>query len=163
MTEYLAIANRAIVEIRKANPQAIPADFQVPPPEKSESKLGETYAYPLPAEAGLDPRLVFNAGLSKNLAVFSIVRDPTESLLDKKPLELPKALGDAKRPLAAVAWFDWAALVEVVMPWVDYGMSVGNRQAGDDDTAAVDPNNQFILDQVHSAVNILKVLAATPA
>jgi hypothetical protein len=160
VTEYLAIANKAIVEIRNANPQAIPADFQLPPPEKSESKLGESYAYPLPAEAGLDPRLVFNAGLSKNLAVFTIVRDQTQALLEQKPLELPKALGDTKRPLAAVAWFNWVALVEAVMPWVDYAVSAGGRQTTEDgeDEADVNPQNQFILDQVHAVVNVMKVL-----
>ncbi len=163
VSEYLAIANRAIEEIRKVNPKAIPADFQVPAPEKSESKSGANYAYPLPAEAGLDPRLVPNASLSQSVAVFSIAPQQSQAMLEKQPLVLPVALGDARRPLAAVAWFNWAELVDAALPWIDYTDQLAGGDAAvdavlDDDDRGLDPQTTFALQNVRAGLKVLKVL-----
>ncbi len=162
VVEYLAIANRAIEEIRKADPKSVPADLKLPAPDKSDSKLGTKYSYPLPAEAGLDPRIALNAGLSPNVAAFGLAGEQTDLLLEKKPLELPKTLGDLQRPLAAVGWFDWAALVDAVLPWIDYGTELAGGNAAVNnvigDGGGLDSQTAFILDNVRASLKVLKVL-----
>ncbi len=129
VSEYLAIANRAIEEIRKADPDLISADFNLQPPVKTGGKLGENYAYPLPAEAGLDPLVAPNAGLNAGVAVFSLAPEQTQMLLADKPLELPATLGDVKRPLAAVAVVDFAGFLDAVEPWVGYGQQLAELES----------------------------------
>jgi hypothetical protein len=119
--EYLEIVEAGLGGVRELNPQAIPADLKVPPPDETRSGTYETFAYHIPAEAGVDPQVVPNMGLGEHVAVFCLSLDQTARLLKSTPFKGEGPLADAKQPLAAAGVLDWAGLVNLVSPWVELG------------------------------------------
>ncbi len=153
MHDYWDIANGLIDAARGVEGVEVPEDFRLPEPEVTDGSQGKVYAFPLPEEWGVDERIVPNLGVSADAAVFSASREHTARLLETAPLSVGGVLEDADRPLAAAAWFDWAALVESAEPWIDYAMermpaleNVGQQQ------------RQAVVGQVHAVVEVLKVL-----
>jgi hypothetical protein len=166
MTEYRSIVNDAITGARELVP-ILPA-IQIPDPETKEVKGGTLYYYPLPPLPGLDAQVSPNAGLSDHVAVLSFFMQHSERLLADKPLETKDGpLADAKRPLAGAAYLNFAGLVEAASPWVDFGakklgpklLNRGNDDAdGKDDGGDAKKSLGDILPQVHTVLDILKVL-----
>ena len=93
------------------------------------------------------------SAISDKVAVVSASHDHTERLLKATPLGIGGVLGKADRPLAAAAWFHWAALVEAAAPWADFAAEQ-IMAAKDVDEAQRKP----IADQVHTALDVLKAL-----
>jgi hypothetical protein len=161
MEEYRSIANDAIARVRDIWP-IVPA-FEIPEPETKMVKSGTLYLFPLPEFMGLDPQLVPNAGLSSHVAVIAITEQHSERLLSKTPLKTSGGpLADLGRPLAGAVYFDWAALVEALRPWADFGLAeAGPDPLGEliDESAAKDQNRgENLRKQVHTLLEVLKVL-----
>lgn len=130
--EYRNLANDVITAMRKVDPDNVP-DFKIPPAQSKKLKAGTMFFYPLP-EIGLDKALLPNAGLSEKVAVLTLSQEHTERLLTPTPFKAAGGpLADTKRPLAGAVYFDWAALMDALGPWVDYGADVAKQQAGNDD------------------------------
>lgn len=176
-TEYQSIADATVEQIKTIEPDAIPAGFKLPLPEQKSSNVGSIYQYPFPAECGVDPNLAFNAGLGSHVAVVSFEPMHTTKLLTDTPLEVSPngPLADRSRPLAAAAYFNWAGTVDAASPWIDYavmqlapraaeGAGVGALLVGDEaqtqfaQAGNADPHTKFVLDQVHTFLDVLKVL-----
>ena len=121
--------------------------------------------YPVPETVGIDERIMPTVGLSKNLCVFTISQDHALRLLkESKPKSEGLLSRYADKPLASATHFNFAGLVDVVMPWVEYGM---NQQAlaeaaddaveGDEDEGdALDP--MVIRQRMMAASELLKCL-----
>jgi hypothetical protein len=138
--EYRAIANEFIAALGQFVPGGIA--FEIPAPETKDVMGGSLYYYPLQA-VGLDPQITPTAGLSKNVAAFTISHDHAKRLLTKTP---PRTGGPVKadQPCASAFYLDWAGLMDAVAPWADYGLQ----------HAGVDNN---ITEQVQAVLEILKV------
>jgi len=132
VAEYVAVINEGLKKVRQVAPVEIPL-LTVPPPQKRKSGEGTIYFYPLPEIWGLDARLAPNAGLSPDVVAFSISLEQTERLLDATPLALEGPLGDLDRPLASAAYFNFAALVDAVAPWVEYAINLAEDEEVIDD------------------------------
>jgi hypothetical protein len=125
MTSYREAVNEAIAKAREAVPQAPP--FEIPPPQEETVKGGTIYFYPLPRQAGLDPQVLPNAGLSDKVAVLTLSKAHSERLLADRPPKLDGGpLADPSRPLVAAAHFNCPALLEAVRPWVEFGIQSAN-------------------------------------
>ena len=147
------------------NPLAL---VRVPDPELTELKTGTLYSYKFLELAGLDKQITPNGGLSKDVAVLSISPKQTERMLTATPLAVPGLLEDSKRPLAGAAYFNIAATIDALTPWIDRGVrtfnlfgSVADEGVGPkvalahpDDPAEV----KEVLDQVHTMLDVLKVV-----
>lgn len=154
--DYRALLNDTIQEIRKFAPDV--PDFQVPEPKEQKLKAGVMYFYPLPAELGLDRKLLPNAGLSDRFAVLTISREHTERLLTATPLKVAGGpLANSKRNLAAAVYFDWAGFVDALTPWVEYGIW---QAAAQDPVSSVlrGEKPEAIIKQVRTGAAFLKVL-----
>jgi hypothetical protein len=126
--EYRTLANQTYAVIRKTNPDA--PEFEIPFPEKQKIEGGTGYFYRLPAEWGLDQRLVPNAALSAKVAVMSLSQEHSERLLKAKPLQLSGGpLADLKKPLTGASYVRWSGFVDVVDAWGDYGFKVAGPLA----------------------------------
>jgi hypothetical protein len=166
--EYRAVADIVFNKAKEMHPGEIPADFKLPSAESREVKPGTLYWYKIPAdEMGIDAQLLPNAGLSKNVAVLSLEPAHTEQLLTSTPLVVTAdgPLSDRSRPLASAASFNWAGTIDAAGPWIDFAVrQFAPRSGGAGQIAEAandDPSTRMILDQVHTFLEILKVLRTT--
>lgn len=152
--EYRAVLTGLLDAVRQIEPDAVPKQFTIPEPEVTESRLGTVYSFRLPAEWGLDEKIVPNFGLSETVAVLSASHDHTRRLLRATPLEVGGVLAESDRPLAMAAVLDWAALIDAVTPWVDLVVEMTAAAPPGGDPAQPDS----IRSQVHTVLEVLKVL-----
>ena len=151
--EYRAIVNGLIDAARQIEGSNIPANVRIPEPQVTEGSLGTIYSFPLPKQWGVDEKIVPNLGLSDELLVLSVSKDHTQRLLKATPLAAGGVLDKVDRPLAVVAWLDWAALVDAATPWVDFAAERAAASKG------VDGDRQkTIVEQVHTGLEVLKAL-----
>jgi hypothetical protein len=142
--EYREIFNGLADVVRKLSP-IDPGDIHIPEPDTKRIAVGTLYSYKIPAESGLDPRIMPTGGLSDSAAVFTLTQEQAKHLLSTttwKSKEGP--LSDPKRPMAAAAYLNWAGVVDAAAPWVDYALD----QTG---------TPKEVADQVRTVVQVLKV------
>ena len=85
--EYYAVADDFVEVLKGIEKSEIPKDFKIPRPRVYNLRQGTVYGYPLPAEWGVDSRVLPNAGLSEKVAVLSLSGKHTLRLLDEKEAE----------------------------------------------------------------------------
>jgi hypothetical protein len=153
--EYRDIFNGIVDALHQVQPDEVP-DFEIPEPKTKTTKLGELFMYPLPEEWGMDKKIVPNLGLSEHVAAMTVSRQHTQRLLKETAIEKAGVLSDTQRPRAVAVVFDWAGLVDAATPWVDFAAAkIIEKQLGpqaDDSKAAT------IMDQVHTVLDVLKVI-----
>jgi hypothetical protein len=133
----------------------VPPGIEIPEPQKSDGPLGTSYVFTLPAQWGVDKQVAPNIGSSDHVAVFSMSPAQTERLLKATPPTVGGVLSksDNDRSLAVAGWFDWAALVDVATPWVDFAIERAASEKG------LDANQQKVIaDQVHTGLQVFKTL-----
>jgi hypothetical protein len=136
-----------------------PPEITIPEPETIETELGEIFAFKLPESWGVDEQITPNVGLAENVVVFSFSRDHTERLLRATPFKVGGVLEDLNRPRAMAVCFDWAGLVTAATPWVDFATrQIISEKAAGAPPEAVEAQLKAIRDQVHTALEVLKVL-----
>ncbi len=136
-------------------PTEIP-QVKLPAPQSKELDSGTVYFYTLPKEAGIDKRIAPNAGLSDDTAVLSLLPRFTKNLLTATTPKLDGPLADSDRPLAAAAHVNFAGLVDIADPWIDYALDLywmGN--VSDEDGAVV---LKGIKHQVHFVLDLLRCI-----
>jgi hypothetical protein len=120
MGQYRAIFNDAVESLRKVvpDPNDIPP-ISIPEPKAQETPAGTLYTFEFPDEWGLAKEIIVSLGLSEHVAVAAFTMDHAKRLLAPTPSRLGGVLGNAKRPRAMAASFDWAGLVAAATPWVE--------------------------------------------
>lgn len=152
---YRTLINDTAAVIDKANGGEA-SDFKIPAPEVQKVKLGEIFYYSLPADLGLDRRIMPNFALSETTAVMSLTREHSERLLAKVPLKADLGLIDANRPLVRAVYLDWAGTVDFLAPWVEMGVRQSAAELLPEDTPAGE-GTEALLQQTRIVFNLLKV------
>jgi hypothetical protein len=140
-------------EMRDMFPQEIPA-IQLAKPESRDVNEGTVYFYTLPAEVGLDHQVAPNGGLSDQVMVTSLFPKTTARLLADTPLQGQGPLANYDRPLASAGQLEFAKLLEVIEPWVDYGFQLYMMIGVAQQPGAGPMGN--IPQQIHDAFDVLK-------
>ena len=190
--DYVAIAKETIEAARDLSGGEIP-DFEFPKLQKREfsatSGKFEVYYYNLPEipkgssrnklkkgdgeeeeeeEAAetvkLHKWLAPNVGLSSKFAALSVAPLYTKRLLEDRPLAIKGGpLTRRDKPLISAAYFDWAGMVNLVVPWVDYGFDEFQKmqlaqlaQFGVEPDPGAAAQQKMILSQIHEVADILK-------
>ena len=112
-----------------------------------------------------------NVGLSSKFAVLSFMPRHTKKLLESQSLSINSGpLARRNQPLVSASYVNWAGMVDLALPWIDYGFDMA-RQARQEELAefGVDPDakigdiakqedakQEAIRSQVHEVANILK-------
>jgi hypothetical protein len=159
--EYWAVAEGLLDAVRQADSKhSIPVDFKLPKPTVTKCKLGEIAGWPVPAKCGVDKAIFPNAGLSDQVAVFTLSRSHTERLLASAPWKIGGLLmSSLNRPLVVAAGCDWAAFVAAARPWADLGAEKVMAEKLDlSDPAAAKAQATAVLNQVHTVLEVLQVL-----
>ncbi len=153
MHDYWDIVNGLIDAMRQVEGTDVPENIRIPEPQVTDSSEGKVYSFPLPEEWGVDKQIVPNVGISKNAAVISTSPGHTARLLKATPLSMGGLLAETNRPLAVAGCFNWAALVDLATPWIEYSFE---QSPGFENIA--EEQRQSVVDQIHTTLDVLKVL-----
>jgi hypothetical protein len=132
MSDLFALADELVDEIREVNPDAVPADYQVPEPEKSKVEGGAVWSFAMPG-SGIDEQVRPAIGVGEDVAVLSLVPKQAGRLLVESRLETGSQLSSFEEPLAGAAALDFAGLVDAIQPWVVYLARYGSVQQREGD------------------------------
>jgi hypothetical protein len=159
--EYRNLIHDSWDVIRKLNPDEKIPEFRIPDPKVEKTEAGTLYFYPIPAQAGLDAQVVPTAGLSNKVAVLTLSNGHAERLLASKPLKNAlEVMPELKGKLAGAAYFDWAATVDALAPWLETGVTmwfqVRSPKGEEKDGDAPQGEVAEILKQVRTGLEILK-------
>ena len=136
--EYFAVTQEIANILHEMEPDEVPKT-DIPAPKERQVGDATIYYYMLPRDAGIDKRLAPNAGLSKNVGVVSMAPLHTKRILEKSsPANAGPVAQYKDKPLAAATGFNFAGLVDALLPWVEYGVVAGVEvpiQEFDDDFA----------------------------
>ena len=156
MAEYREIAGDAVDAIREKNPEAIPADYEIPDPETSTVDAGKLYAWPI--MAGLDEQITLCGAVGDHVAALATSADLAERVLGETPLDA-EGLGDLDQSRALVGGIDFAGLIGAIAPWVEYGIRMNfiGDETGMLGDPADDPEElQDICSQVGAGLEIMQ-------
>lgn len=130
--EYYAVAQEALDKLHKALPDEVP-EIKLVPPKTKKVGAASMFYYDLPEHLGLDKQIAPNAGLAKNVGVLSYSPAQTERLLTKTPTPTTGPLARRNQPLVSAMSFNFAALIDALSPWIDYGFDMaGGLQIADE-------------------------------
>ncbi len=124
---YRKVLDDVVDAIRDAEPGAIPADYSIPHPEPVKTKAGTLWSFRLPDEWGVDEQIGPTLGVSAKVGVVTMTPDHAQRLLARSPLAVGREVIDPKRPLAGAMVFDFAGLIDAVIPWIDLAIDQGMR------------------------------------
>jgi hypothetical protein len=131
-------------------------DIQIPPPEKSEGAAGQLFSYAPPAAWGLDEQVRLTVGLSDKVFVVAPSQALANRILESKPLRVQRGpLSDLERPLAAAGYFSWPRFVDMVAPWVEYGVSKAPLPGAGEGPPGLSRDD--VRTQVRTLLRVLKV------
>ncbi len=138
-SEYFAITQDLLTKLHEASTgdyaelfdEEIPL-IELPKPLERAEGSGTVYYYTLPQTTGLDPQIAPNAGLSDDVMAMSLLPKFTARLMNETPVINSGPLADVNRPLAAAGHLNFAGFIDMISPWVDYGMMMaGALQASE--------------------------------
>jgi len=160
LNDLFALSDELVDAIRGMSPDAVPAGYRVPDPEKSKAEGGTVWSFALP-ESGIDEQIRPSIGVGEKAAVFSLAPNQAARMLVATKLETGSGLSTFEEPLAGAAVLDFAGLVDAIAPWITYGARyacVSERESGqvdpDEELAADDENEQAKEALQHAAVVI---------
>jgi hypothetical protein len=171
LNDLFALTDELVDAVREMNPDAVPAGYRVPDPEKSKAEGGAVWSFAMP-ESGISEQIRPSIGVGEKAAVFSLAPNQAARMLVANKLETGSGLSTFEEPLAAAAAVDFAGLVDAVAPWFTYAARyacVSDRESGqvdpDEELAADDENEQAKEVLQHAAVVIeaIKCLRAAVA
>lgn len=130
LNEYRLLLNDSIKAIAAAEGEDADLEglesFELPLPERLATQTGEVYTYGYLQEAGIDEQLKLTLAVSEKphkLGVFSLAPKQAEKLLKPAaPKFASGPLADPSRPMAAASYFNFAGTVDVIVPWVEFGV-----------------------------------------
>jgi hypothetical protein len=155
--QYRDALNAVIDAARQIKDSKIPAEFKIPAPQTSPITGGTLYSWPLPKDWGVTKQIEPNVAITEHVAVISASREHTQRLLAATPLTVNGRTLKADRPLGAVSVLDFASLLDVATPWIDYAAEAAARNQGENGNAS------SALDQVHVVLHVLKVFRSVTA
>jgi hypothetical protein len=118
-SEYFAVVSEVLKKLHEAAPDDFP-EVTLPPQER-EFGDAKIFYYMLPKDWGVDKRVAPNVGLTKTVAAASLTPLHTKRLLEKTSMAASGPLAQRKdKPLVSAAGFNFAALVDATMPWIEY-------------------------------------------
>ncbi len=162
--EYREILNESLEKLHELQPNA--PDFQLPEAQVFNLPEADVYFYRLPKEFGVHEGVAPNVAINDKMAVFSLIPRHTQRIVRSTPLDVDggPVANIGSRPVAAVNYFSFAALIDAVVPWADEGVRY-YVQSMQEALGGLDPNDanggdspaaKQILDQIQQGAKFLK-------
>ncbi len=142
LNDLFALADEVVAALRRMDPDAVPAGYEVPEPTKTKVDGGTVWSFPLSA-SGLDDQLQPAIGVGDEAVVFSLGPQQAGRMIAAVPLEIGRRLTRFDAPLAGAAAVDVPGFFDALAPWVRY---VARYASVQDRDGAVDPEAELSAD-----------------
>ena len=120
---YFSLLQETVNALNRLYPEQVPA-IPLPPPAERTVPDGKLYVYEIPGSEGGPGELAPTGGLGANIAVLSLAPGHAARLLTKNKFTPTGVLARSGEPAAHVWSVNFAGLVGVIQPWVNYGLTV---------------------------------------
>lgn len=122
--ELYGVFDKVVELVREFNPDAIPADYSVPRPEREELQGATRFYYSefsagMPIE-GFQPQVI----VGNDTLVVGYSERQVMDLMEDKPLATRPAWLGPDTPVAVISLVDMAGMVNAVTPWLTYGFQL---------------------------------------
>lgn len=170
LSDLFALADELTEAVRQMNPEAVPAGYQIPEPDKAKTDEGSVWSWKL-EQSGVDEQIRPAIGVGEQVAVLSLVPKQAGRMLVESRLETGSQLAKFDEPLAGAMAFDVAGLIDAVQPWIVYLTRYGCVQERDGsvdpeaELTAADENDQAteVLEHVKVVLEAMKSLRVAVA
>lgn len=122
--DLYGVFDKVVELIREVDPDAIPADYEIPRPV--EEAIGEASSYHYEelssavSLAGFKPQLV----IADDVVIFGYSDRQVRDMLGRQSLKTRPAWLTDETPVAAVGYADYGGMLAAVRPWIMYGFSM---------------------------------------
>ncbi|MCY2973506.1 MAG: hypothetical protein NTW52_02440 [Planctomycetota bacterium] len=113
--------DRVLVVIRKSDPDAVPAGYEIPRPVESKAAGGVQFTYPIPADCPVPESMAPHAFFTENFMVSSFSTKQTQSLITMQKSNIANPLLNSESPKASAAYINLGRLSQLALPWIVYG------------------------------------------
>jgi hypothetical protein len=155
LREYRLIVNDILAKAHDAAPDNV-QEVKIPAAESAKGKLGVYYYYNIPEEAGVDKQVVPTLGVGERVAAFTMSRAHARRLISVRNLKV-KDGPLARKDLVALCYFDWPGFVDLVTPWIEFGvrMNFESRTAAGEGEAGK-PKLKDVLETIRVVADVFK-------
>lgn len=127
LSDVFELADDVVAAMRALEPGSVPEGYRIPEPVRSKVDGGALWTFPLTG-SGIDEQFQPAIGVSDATAVFSLAPKQAERMLVSAEQRTAESVARFDGPLAGAAALDFVGLVDLVEPWVVYGMRVASAQ-----------------------------------
>ncbi|MCA9263832.1 MAG: hypothetical protein KDA60_08270 [Planctomycetales bacterium] len=120
--------------------------FQWQFPQIEKTAGGEVFQLPIDESWGFDAQVSPSLGFTEDVLVASATKVTVTNLMQADSLSVGGALADTSRPLVAASSCDFSGFIEMLKPWISYGIDVGESTGKARGAAMVEPQLTPFLD-----------------
>lgn len=126
--EFLTALNEMIGFVRDQNPDALPPDLEIPPPDEESLPGGGTrFSYKSFAPAPFE-QFQLQMAIDNQVAVLGYSTRQVRDMFQSRPLAARPAWYNENQPTAAVGFIDIAGIFKAIKPWVHYGLAASGKE-----------------------------------
>ncbi len=120
--ELLSICDELVERIREKEFAAIPPNYKIPRPVKSNSDVGEKVGYPIPSDCPVPEEMMPQALFSGDYVMGTYSDKQAASLSRVKKLSVGKGVIDPNARQSNASYIHVGRLFEFARPWVRYAL-----------------------------------------
>ena len=125
------MCDEIVAMIRKQDPNAIPANYSIPRPTKSQISRGEKFGYPIPDDCPVPKEMMPQMLFSGDFAFGTYSDKQAETLGTSRPLTIGKGVIDPAAMQGNASYISFGRLFRFAAPWVRYAMSQSMENLND--------------------------------
>ena len=118
--DTLTICDELVMSLREKAPNAIPADYQVPRPIKSETSLGVKYGYAIPADCPVPKEMMPQVLFSGDFLFDSYSDKQSAEMAGVRKLSVGVGIIDSSAKQSSASYIHVGRVFDFARPWIRY-------------------------------------------
>lgn len=131
LEDVLKLCDDLVESVRKGAPNAIPADFKVLRPTRSETRLGEMVGYAIPDDCPVPKEMKPQILFAGDYMIDSFSDKQSISLAEVRKLAVGVGIIDAAAIQSNVSYIHVGRIFEFARPWIRYALTEGMESMED--------------------------------
>lgn len=121
--DMLNLMEKVVELVREIEPDSIPAGYHVPSPQEEELAGATRYYYDLPLDETPFQGAQLQLIVGSETLIYGYSTRQIRDMLENKPLSTRPAWLSDDKPVAALAYVDFAGICAAIKPWIRYGLT----------------------------------------